>query len=42
MAGGPAAREAVNGVKEDPKNDALARARVAADAVFAACDDDGG
>jgi hypothetical protein len=42
MAGGPAAREAVKGVKEDPKNDALARARVAADAVFAGCDDDGG
>jgi hypothetical protein len=42
MAGGPAAREAVKGVKDDPKNDALARARVAADAVFAGCDDDGG
>jgi len=42
MAGGPAAREAVKGVKEDQRNDALARARVAADAVFAGCDDDGG
>jgi hypothetical protein len=42
MTGGPGARDAVKGVKDDPKNDALARARVAADAVFAGCDDDGG
>ena len=42
MAGGSAAREAVKNVKDDPKNDALARARASADAVFAACDDDGG
>ncbi len=42
MAGGSAAREAVKSVKDDPKNDALARARASADAVFAACDDDGG
>jgi hypothetical protein len=42
MIGGPAAREAVKGVKDDPKNDALGRARASADAVFAACDDDGG
>jgi hypothetical protein len=42
MMGGSAAREAVNGVKDDPKNDALARAHAASDAVFQACDDDGG
>jgi hypothetical protein len=42
MAGGPAAREAVKAVKDDPKNDALLRARVSADAVFVACEDDGG
>jgi hypothetical protein len=42
MLGGSAAREAVKGVKDDPKNDALVRARSSADAVFAACDDDGG
>jgi hypothetical protein len=42
MTGGSAAREAVKNVKDDPKNDALARARASADAVFMACDDDGG
>ncbi|HEX4446674.1 MAG TPA: hypothetical protein VH044_08060 [Polyangiaceae bacterium] len=42
MAGGAGARDAVKGVKDDPKNEALARARAAADAVFAGCDDDGG
>ena len=42
MIGGSAAREAVKGLKDDPKNDALVRARASADAVFAACDDDGG
>ena len=42
MTGGSAARDAVKGVKDDPKNDALARARTSADAVFAACGDDGG
>jgi hypothetical protein len=42
MTGGSAAREAVKGVKDDPKNDALVRARASADAVFMACDDDGG
>lgn len=42
MAGGSSAREAVKGVKDDPKNDALVRARAAADAVFAVCDDDAG
>ena len=42
MIGGSAAREAIKGVKDDPKNDALPRARAAADAVFAACDEDGG
>jgi hypothetical protein len=42
MTGGPAARDALRAVRDDPKNDALARARAAADAVFAGCDDDGG
>jgi hypothetical protein len=42
MLGGAAAREAVKGVKDDPKNDVLVRARASADAVFVACDDDGG
>jgi hypothetical protein len=42
MTGGAAARDAVKNVKDDPKNDALARARASADAVFAACDEDGG
>lgn len=42
MRGGSGAREAVKGVKDDPKNDALARARASADSVFMACDDDGG
>jgi serine/threonine-protein kinase len=39
MAGGPGAREAVKAVKDDPKNDAIARARAASDAVFVACKD---
>jgi hypothetical protein len=42
MTGGSVAHEAVRNVKDDPKNDALARARASADAVFMACDDDGG
>jgi hypothetical protein len=42
MTAGSAAREAVKAVKDDPKNDALARARTSADAVFVACDDDAG
>jgi len=40
--GGAAAREAAKAVKDDPKNDAIARARSASDAVLAACGDDGG
>jgi len=42
MQGGAAAREALKGVKDDARNDAVARARSASDAVFAACGDDGG
>jgi hypothetical protein len=42
MTGGPTARDAVKNVKDDPKNDALGRARASADAVFSACDEDGG
>ncbi len=42
MMGGSAARDAIKNVKDDPKNEALARARASADAVFSACDDDGG
>jgi hypothetical protein len=42
IAGGTAARDAVKNVKDDPKNDAIVRARSASDMAFAACDDDGG
>jgi serine/threonine-protein kinase len=42
IAGGGHAHEAVNAVKDDPKNEAIARARSASLAAFAACDDDGG
>jgi len=42
IAGGAAGREAVKNVKDDPKNEAIARARSASDAAFAACEDDGG
>ncbi len=42
VAGGSAARDAVKNVKDDPKNDAVPRARTASQAAFAACDDDGG
>ena len=38
--GGPAAREAVKNVKDDPKNDVIARARAASDKAFTACGDD--
>ncbi len=38
--GGPAAREAVKGVKDDAKNEAIARARAASDRAFAACGED--
>jgi len=41
IAGGAVAREALKNVKDDAKNDALARARAASDAAFAACGDDG-
>jgi serine/threonine protein kinase len=42
IAGGPAAREAVRNVKDDARNDAIARARSASDTAFAVCGDDGG
>ncbi|MGO9833566.1 MAG: serine/threonine protein kinase [Polyangiaceae bacterium] len=42
MQGGAVAREALKNVKDDAKNDAIARARSASDAVSAACGDDGG
>jgi serine/threonine-protein kinase len=42
IAGGGHAHETVNSVKDDPKNDAIARARTASQTAFAACDDDGG
>jgi serine/threonine-protein kinase len=42
IAGGAVAHEAMKGVKDDPKNDAIAHARSASDLVFAACGDDGG
>ena len=40
IAGGAAAREAVKAVKDDPKNEAIARARAASEAAFAACGED--
>jgi hypothetical protein len=42
MGGGAVAREALKSVKDDAKNDAIAQARSASDAVLAACGDDGG
>ena len=42
IAGGAPAREAVRNVKDNPKNEAIARARDASQAAFAACEDDGG
>jgi serine/threonine-protein kinase len=42
MQGGAVARDALKSVRDDAKNDAIARARSASDAVFAACGDDGG
>jgi hypothetical protein len=42
IAGGAPARDAVKNVKDDPKNDAIARARTASETTFAACEDDGG
>jgi hypothetical protein len=38
--GGVAAREAVKNVKDDPKNEAIAHAREASAAAWAACDDE--
>jgi hypothetical protein len=40
--GGPAARDALRAVKDDAKNDAIARARTASLAAFDACGDDAG
>ena len=42
IAGGAPAREAVKNVKDNPKNEAIARARAASQAAFAACEEDGG
>ena len=42
IAGGAAAHDAVKSVKDDSKNEAIARARSASEAAFAACEDDGG
>jgi serine/threonine protein kinase len=42
IAGGAAAHDAVKNVKDDSKNEAIARARSASEAAFAACEDDGG
>jgi hypothetical protein len=41
MKGGAPAREAVKAVKDDPRIDAIARARGASEAAFAVCHDDG-
>jgi hypothetical protein len=38
--GGATAREAVKNMKDDPKNEAIPRARAASAAAWAACDDD--
>jgi hypothetical protein len=40
LIGGNAAGEAVKNVKENPKNEAIARARSASEAAFAACGDE--
>ncbi len=42
IAGGAIARDAVKDVKDDPKNDAIARARASSEAASTACDDDAG
>jgi eukaryotic-like serine/threonine-protein kinase len=42
VAGGAIARDALKSVKDEPKNDAIARARAASQATFTACDDDAG
>ena len=41
VAGGGAAVEAVKGVREDAKNEAIARGRAASQAAFTACADEG-
>jgi hypothetical protein len=40
ITGGPAAHDAVKNVKDDPKNDVIARARASSDKAFTACGDD--
>ncbi len=42
IAGGTAAVEAVQGTRDDAKNEAIARGRAASQAAFAACADEGG
>ncbi len=42
VTGGTVAREAVKNVRDDPKNDTIARARAASQAAFDTCEDDGG
>jgi serine/threonine protein kinase len=42
VVGGGVAHDALRNVKDDPKNDAIVRARDASQAAFAACDDDAG
>jgi serine/threonine-protein kinase len=42
IAGGVPARDAVKGVKDDPKNEAVARARASSESAFAACGESGG
>ncbi len=37
IGGGPAAQDAVRAVRDDPKNDAISRARAASQAAFTAC-----
>jgi hypothetical protein len=40
ITGGPAARDAVKNVKDDAKNEGIARAHAASDKAFTACGDD--
>jgi hypothetical protein len=42
ITGGEAAREANRNVKDDPRNDAIAHARAAAQAALSICEGDGG
>jgi len=42
IAGGAPAHEAVKGIKDDPKNEAVARARASSEAAFTACGEAGG